>query len=421
VVPLAPAAPQGTPVLAGQPPQQAPGQAQAPVLGQGLTQGTVVGATAPGKKKKISNGAMVAIAAVLGLLVVGLGVMMINRMKENKRTEIYNALVVQAKDSTIKKIPVNKEQLDILLDSASSIAFQSQRETIYQCLLLAESNDGTDIDKEIAERATTPLMDSSIRIKLFKVLERRGNAEVLPILLSFAKKSNQIAEVASALETCKKMASTDDFNSFLDVLENAENTNVQKAAETTIAQIIDRAQNREKLATMLVSAYGRQIDEKHRLAILRLLGHAGGELAKPIVQKALASDNVNEQIAAIFAAGAWPDDSMFESLMDFLADCKSPDVRRRAFDAARRFLSNPEQTRDPEDSEDLWKMFARNAKTDGEQRAVIDGVARQEGDWVIAIIEYFANESDNDRVIDRAERALDHIREREQIEKKDDE
>jgi hypothetical protein len=53
--------------------------------------------------------------------------------------------------------------------------------------------------------------------------------------------------------------------------------------------------------------------------------------------------------------------------------------------------------------------------------AVINDVARQKGDWVIPVIEYFADTAENDKVIDRAEKALDFVRERERVEKKDDE
>jgi HEAT repeat protein len=217
------------------------------------------------------------------------------------------------------------------------------------------------------------------------------------------------------------MASDDDFEQFLDVLENADNPNVQKAAETTIAQIIDRSKNREKLATLLAAAYDKQVDEDRRLAIIRLLGHAGGPKARAIVEKALESDDPKDQIAAIFAIGSWPDDLMFPSLMDYLSNCEDLGLRRRAFSAGRRFLNNPKHERSPEDSEEYWKMLAANAKTDSEMVAVINDVARQKGDWVIPVIEYFADTAENDKVIDRAEKALDFVRERERVEKKDDE
>jgi HEAT repeat protein len=398
---------------------------QTPPPGQTLAPGVAIGAPTAKKKKKISNGAMVAIAAVLGLIVVALGAVLIYRVSKNKKAKIYNALVIQAKDPDVKKISVKKEQIEILLDAATFIGKASERETIYQCLLLAESVDGTDVDKTIAERAVAPVLAPDIRIKLFKVLERRGNSEVLPTLLGFAENPGKMTpskmnEIAAALEACRKMGGDENFGQFLDVLENTDNVQVQKAAETTVGQIIDRSKNSGKLASLLAAAYDKQVDEDRRLAIIRLLGHAGGDQARDIVEKALGSDDPKDQIAAIFAVGAWPDDSMFETLMDYLADCEDLSLRRRAFDAGRRFLNNPRRKRSPEDSEDYWKMLAGNAKTNGEMIAIIDDVARQKGDWVISVIEYFADTAENDKVIDRAEKALDFVRERERVEKKDD-
>ncbi len=41
-------------------------------------------------------------------------------------------------------------------------------------------------------------------------------------------------------------------------------------------------------------------------------------------------------------------------------------------------------------------------------------------DWPIAVIEYFADEAESDKVIDRAGKALDYLRQRERITEDDE-
>ncbi len=408
-VPVAPARPAGIGVTIG-------GPVLATARATQAATGQVVAAPVRKKRKKLSNAAKVAITAVLGLLVVLLAYMMLNRLGENKRTRIYNALVATAKDPDVKEIPLNREQLDILLGAASSLAAYSERETVYQCLYLGKSTDGTDIDQLVADRATEKVLADTVRIKLFKVLELRANRAVMPKLIAFARDSNKVNEVSAALQACKAMAGDDDLRDFLTVLEATDNMEVRRAAEGTIAEIVGRSQNREPIAATLASAYEKQVNRDAREALLRLLGHVGGERAAELARTALKGEDKLLRQSAILAIGNWPDDSMFPELMEYLEGEEDLQFRQRAFDTAYKFLTYHKRKRSTEESEDLWKSLAQNAKTDREQMTIINGLARiPEGDWMIPVIEYFVDEAEADRVIDQAEKALDHIRERERV------
>lgn len=375
------------------------------------------------KKKKLSPAATAAIAAVLGLLAVLLGYLLLVRMGDNKKNEIYNALVAQAKQEGVTEIPVNKDQLQILLDAATSISANSERETIYHCLQFAKSSDGTNLDTEIARHATEELISDGIRMKFFKVLELRGNPDALPMLLGFISKSSKVNEVSAALEACKGMASDENFDQFLSVLSSSQVASIRRAAEGTISEIIERSGDRDQLAKSIVSSYRGPVDDTTKHSLLRLLGYTGSDAARDIISEAHKSTNPLEKQSAILALGNWPDDSMFEVLIEFLEGEDDEQFRNRTFDTAYKFLQSKKRKRSSDEAEDLWKMLAGNAKTNREQMQIINGVARADGEWVISVIEYFIDEAEADRVIDEAEKALDHIKERQKIKggKKDDE
>ena len=70
-------------------------------------------------------------------------------------------------------------------------------------------------------------------------------------------------------------------------------------------------------------------------------------------------------------------------------------------------------------AEAFWKLLSDQAKTEREQQTVISGLAKsQTSDWAIAIVENYMNTSDSGRVIDRAEKAADHIRDRQKVKEK---
>jgi hypothetical protein len=106
-------------------------------------------------KRKISNAAKTMIAAVLGILVVLLAWMLIDRQSQNREKEIYNEMIRNAAKGDAAELPVTKHKLETLLRAAVNVGANEHRQTVYKALFLARSTDGSDVDKVIAEFATT--------------------------------------------------------------------------------------------------------------------------------------------------------------------------------------------------------------------------------------------------------------------------
>lgn len=416
VVPLAPARPAGSRLLA-QPGAPPPAAAQAPA-GQ---QGPVVfsGAAAFQRKKGLSNGAKVAIAAVLAVLVLLLGMLLLSRLSSNKKNKEFNSLVAQTKQTGITEIAVTKAQLELLLGAAISLESNKERPAVYTCIYLAKATDGTDVDAVLADFATTRDMTDDIRVNLFEILARRGNPASVATMLNYAKSTSRVACATAAITNAKSMAKDEHFAEFLDVVQSTPDPNIRRAAEGTAGEILKKSAAAATFADAIVSAYEKQHNADIRHCLLRLMGYAGGDRAKQVITKGMEDADRLTKLNSMLALRNWPDDSMFEPLMDFLEQQEDLEFRKKAFDTGYEFLRQ-DRKRSDEQNEELWKMLARNAKTDIEQIGVIDGLARQKGEWTIAVIEYFADEAESDRVKDRAGKALDYLRERERITNKDE-
>ncbi len=363
------------------------------------------------QKKKLGNGAKGAIAAVLGILVLLLAWLFLNHLKQSKITGRYNELVKAASDISIKELPIDARDLGILLDSVRSVGTNADRETVYRALFIARPTDGTDIDGKIFELATSANVHRDIRNALIsRIVGPRRNPAMAEKLIAYAKSAPDTSAAKAALDAVVSIGGDEQFPDLINIIQSSPSVEVRRAAEQSAGQILLKTARRVASANDLAEAYAKAPSEESRHAFLRLLGLIGGAKASAIVTEALEKGSEPDKLAAVLALGQWPDASMFGPMMDFLAKTGAGNVRNRTHEQALRFLV------EHNGSEDNWKRLAANAKTNAEQDRIIRSLAaRRHEPWAIAIVEGFAAASDNDSLIDLAEKAVDAMKERAKV------
>ena len=319
----------------------------------------------PHAKRKLPNAAKTAIAAILGLFVVLIAWYLLDRSSRNREAGIYNEMMVIAAKPDATELTVNAEKLDILLNSAANVAANTKRITIYKALYLAKASDATDVDARIAAFATRSEMLPEVREVLIRdVLRKRKNPAVVPILMEFARTTNEPRAAVAALQSVRFMAGDEQFDKFLEVIQATSKDEIRKAAEETLAEIIKKSANRADFARRLATAFETGTDENIRHAMLRLLGRCGGPRAMEIVKKTLDSTEPKDKIAAIITLGSWGDDSGFPLLAEAIGSTQDEQLRTRAFDSALKFVTDPD-LKHPEPAwqeqwTKLWKrIFSR--------------------------------------------------------------
>lgn len=349
------------------------------------------------------NGLKLAIAAVLGILMVVLVAVLLKRNAANADTKLFNEMMLVAGTPGANVLPVDERRLAILLRSATSVSASTNRDGVYVALTLAKATDGTNVDARIAEVATTQEMIPNVRLILIRdVLRIRANPAIIGTLLDFARSTNDTPSTVAAIEATLNMAGDEHFSEFLRFIQQTKEESIRKAAEETAAKIIERSSLRASLANTLISAYDSAQDEVVRHTMLRLLGRVGGEKALALAQKNLDSSDVKDKIAAIAALGSWEGDDGFKTLNKFLESAPDLDRRMKAFDAILNYA-----TEATENIQENWTIVSKQAKTQQEQEKLIRGlVSVGPQPWVNAILQGIASSSDYAAAVDLAERAI---------------
>ncbi|QTN31409.1 protein kinase [Akkermansiaceae bacterium] len=355
------------------------------------------------KSKPISPAIKVVIAVLLGLLAVGLGVIVLKKSGDNAEAKIYNEMIQAAAKDGATKVPVNKRGLEILLRNASTVSANTQREVVYKALYLAESTDGTDVDARIAEFATTQEIIPDVRIVLLRqVLRRRENPAIIGTLLDFARSTDDKMASIAAIEATRFMAKDAQFAEFLDIMKSTKDDLIRKAAEENAAEIIGKTDSKAALGKAVAEAHESATEDVVRYSMLRLLGRIGGESSLALARKNLNSEDVKDKIAAIVALGIWADDAGFKELIAFLGTGPDLATRSRAFESAYQYASEKEG-----DTKETWILLSTQAKTQDEQMKLIRGLANVKPEpWAFELLGKLEKESEYDRVIDLAERAI---------------
>ena len=409
------ATPPQSPVTIAQPgvPQAGIPQASAPQPGAPQADAVITStSTLDQPKKGISTAVKATITAVLALAVLFTSFLVMGKLSSNKQAKRATEILAPAKDLTAREVPTSRDDVSFLLGLATNIAANKDRQAIYQRLFIGASNDGNDIDQQIAQFASDDnnQMISDIRVKLFEVLQGRNNSSAVPYLIEHAKSSASEQTATAALRAVEKMATEKDLNDLVNIIRFTSHSSVRQAAKRTIASVAKRTDGRAALATALKDSYASAPNEEVKRSYLELLGSAGGEDAKAIVKAALEDEDKKTQLAALAALRSWPDDSMFETIIDYATGQEDDLLRNQSFGAAYSFLKL-ERKRDEIDLEDMWKMLAREARTTTEKRQIIDGMANLTDDWAFSVVEFF-EEDEDDKVSFRAEQARERMESR---------
>jgi hypothetical protein len=376
----------------------------------------------PAKKRGLDNTMKVTIAVMLGLAALFLGYYLLKQSGKNTQTKIFNAMMQQAAKPDATEVIVNASTLKLLLQSTISLGANEQRNMVYKALVLAKASDATDVDAVIAEFATKTQMISDIREALItQVIGARKKSSVIPMLLAYSKSTDDTRTATAALKAARYMVDDSHFPQFLEVIQSASNADVRQAAEEAVAEIIKNSANRAQFGTTLASAYQTATNQDVRHSLLRLLGRNGDAAALGIAKELLAKTEPKEQVAALVALASWGNESAFPVLIEYLARTTDSTLRGHAFESSLKFITSTEIERDGATRGQQWNTLASEAKLQVEQDKIVRELAiNEEDEWVIPLVEKFAKESEYDRIIDLAERALDRLRERARLKSVDE-
>ena len=398
------------PLLVGSAPPASPPQGQAPAPA----------AAAPGvspvnlkPKKGISNAVKVMIAVTLLALIILAAVIFKGKSDNNEWIERRNAIVAYFNDleNPPTEIPMTGDDVGQLLGelASSETRNDNERELYFRALSIAKATDGSDIGEMVANFAKdSERVESATRVKLFRVTGRRAEASALPSLIAFASQTDDTTSGQAALTAASKMASISNFQSLLGIIANSPNASIKSSARMVLSKVIADSEDPSKYATPVIASYKSVADPDSSAALLRLMGSAGGDEAADLVADQLESKQETMKVAAALALSDWPDDSQFETLLEYTKSEGTDRLRSKAFEALVDFLKICPNI-DPDDRSFYWNDVAAIASGEVEQRRVIRAMSEQDGRWADDILDYFIENADSNKVRAAAEVAKDRL------------
>lgn len=386
--------------------------------------GSIQGDSALGMEsaqKTISNGAKWALISMLIAVVILAGVLGRTYMEKRKLDNLYNEVMREAKtlndeesDEGISKLALDgilltEQELKRILNEATSMQENKEKPLILQVLRFAKADGGYDLSTIILNHTLDAKCPSSIRSGLLKdVIGFQANPNNLQALIDYAKKSSEEDSAAAAIyaiRSCHTDPKAGDYvKDLLGMVKNSEYPSVRRAAETALLSIIGASSKGASYESDIYEAYESAQDENIKLAMLRILGATGDDLAEDAINDALNSGNPSYQNAALTALGKLGSDEKLPILIEFLKNPKNKTMRKDAYKAIDGIL-NTDHERDSDELKNVWQALADTAETDGEKNFIIEGLAMQQYEWSITLLSPFTKD-ESDRIIDYAERAI---------------
>ena len=386
--------------------------------------GSIQGDSALGMEsaqKTISNGAKWALISMLIAVVILAGVLGRTYMEKRKLDNLYNEVMKEAKtlnddesDEGISKLALDgilltEQELKRILNEATSMQENKQKPLILQVLRFAKADGGYDLSTIILNHTLDAKCPSSIRSGLLKdVIRFQANPNNLQALIDYAKESSEEDSAAAAIyaiRSCHADPKAGDYvKELLGMVKNSEYPSVRRAAETALLSIIGASSKGASYESDIYEAYESAQDENIKLAMLRILGATGDDLAEEAINDALNSGNPSYQNAALTALGKLGSDEKLPILIEFLKNPKNKTMRKDAYKAIDGIL-NTDRERDSDELKNVWQALADTAETDTEKNFIIGGLAMQQYEWSITLLSPFTKD-ESDRIIDYAERAI---------------
>lgn len=359
---------------------------------------------------------------LLLLFILGLSPVLWTKYKEGKKTKMINKVVLRAellnkKGELVEKgIPLTTEELQGLLQRATSKESDDSRNLILSILTFAKPVGNYSIDSALARYATTVSCDPQIRKKLFHdVISNRTGKESLPILFAYLKDKTHPSPdlIAAAIDAIGSIAQKSPdratINDLIDLLVATDQPTVRSASERNVAAILAKSDNKQFISKLLISQFNTSVNPSTKLALLRLLGLAGTQESVTPITHALQSNETSLQVAALTALGKWPNSEQFNLLINFIQE--HPEIsslRQNALRAALDFLKQTTK-RDDASHAKLWELLQQELLTPGEKISFINALGLRGGSWAYPLLDSLYQDA-NETVQDRAGKAKDWIK-----------
>ncbi len=228
------------------------------------------------QKRKSGMGFKLAMAALLVVLMVAVGLFLMDRIKKSNGSQRHNGMLAEAAKPEVTEVPMSGAEFGRYLQDAANPVTDEQQKAVFLVLDKARANDGADFDAATVDfvTKTVEVMPEVKEAFIREVLTRRITRAMVADLLDYARKTPHVPTALALYQAIRPWAGDDQFESLLSVAQFSKNADLRKAAEESAIAIIKRSSARAKLLEIANKAM-TDADTKSREILLRV-NAAGG-------------------------------------------------------------------------------------------------------------------------------------------------
>lgn len=229
-------------------------------------------------RPKSRLGMKLTIAALVLALFGGLGFVLKQRIQSSKGSQRYTHLLADAVKDDVKELPVSAGEYGRFLQDATNADTEEKQKAVFQALLKATPNDGSDFDSATSNFViTTEAILPETREALIRdVLSKRVNRSTVPPLLDFARRIRDQKSAAAIYEAIRPFAGDDQFDAFLSVAQFGPTPEIRKAAEESAIAVMKRSNTRSALLSAVNQAAQATSDPEPSASLQRIKTAGGG-------------------------------------------------------------------------------------------------------------------------------------------------
>ncbi len=276
--------------------------------------------------------------------------------------------------------------VNLLARTAASTKGQEQkaaRESLYRLR-------GTGIDEAILD--SIPKVEAKIKVELIGSVGERNITQGVSVMLKTAKDSDDKVRVES-LKALKIIAGPEHLPRLVDLLISLQSSSEINEAQTTIAIIARKIEDKNRQSEALLAALASAKDVQNRCSLLGVLGKIGDDNSLPVLIAALKDKNVDVKAAAIRALTDWPTPEPLPDLMKVAQNSENKIHRILALRGSVRLLGL-ESERPAEETIEIYHRVMDLAPDASEKKRVLSGLANIESlDALQMAMNYLEDES----------------------------
>lgn len=297
-----------------------------------------------------------------------LGFISVSIMKRNDRVRkewAYDNIMVLAATKGVEEIPMNAEQLRIVLERIAQTPGNTVITTPLKALVLAKPTDGTDIDIVIAKFATEAEMHADVRQKLFsEVIVKRRSASAIPIIMAYAKRTGGGRETLARLQQLNNIP------------------------PKPVPPVVTKPEPQRTPPPSQPAPKPQP--------------------SKPLekISEDLNSNDEAKKIAAIAALGQSNDKSAHTKLLALVQAESNQNLRAKIFAASIAHNSKPAVLNNESQARQAWRQITWQTKTDEEKQAVVLALKDIPQVWATDLLKEFANSKNHPKASSMASEIL---------------